>query len=375
MAQRPEQDKPPVEKVRRVSQLETLIKLSEMVNSASLEISDVRKRAIEAATSLVDCEAASLLFIDEETGGLYFDVALGARGEFVKSIHLAKGQGVAGWVAERNQPVIINDAQNDPRLYKDADKRSGFSTRNMLCVPINAKSRMIGVLQAINKKQGKFTRNDQNLLLALSNHIAVAIENVRLYDELKDSFYSVVHVLGTAIEKRDQFTAGHARRVANFSLAIGRVMGFSRKELINLKLGAVLHDVGMIGIPDNILHKKHRLSPGEYNTVMRHVLYGEEIVKPVRLLHDIMPAIKYHHEYYNGSGYLGIQGEKIPMPARIIAVADAFDAMTTDRAYRTKVGYEAALEELQKCAGTQFDPEVVKAFFDSKVYEDSKHSR
>ncbi len=358
----------------KVSQLETLIKMSAVVNSA-LDITDVRKRAIEAATTLVGCDAASLLFIDEETGGLYFDVALGERGEMVKPIHLAKGQGIAGWVAERNQPVIINDAQNDPRFFKDADKKSGFVTRNILCVPINTKSRIIGVLQGINKAEGDFTNDDQDLLIALSNQIAIAIENVRLYDDLKESFYSVVHVLGNAIEKRDAFTSGHAKRVANYSLAIGRAMGFSKKELINLKLSAVLHDVGMIGVPDQILHKKTKLSPEEYKMVMRHVTYGEQIIQPVKLLHEVLPAIKYHHEHYNGSGYLGVRGEKIPLAARVIAVADAFDAMTTDRSYRIKLGFEGALEELRKNAGSQFDPQVVSAFFSSKAYEISKPGR
>lgn len=358
----------------RVVQLETLLELSGMVNSA-MEISEVRQRAIEAATRLVDCEVASLLFIDEDTGGLYFDVALGDRGEAIKKVHLARGQGIAGWVADRNQPVIINDPQNDPRFFKDADKKSGFLTRNIVCVPINTKARIIGVLQAINKNGAQFSRNDQQLLTGLSNQIAVAIENVRLYDDLKESFYSVVHVLGNAIEKRDIYSAGHAKRVANYCLAMGRAMGFSKKELINLKLAAVLHDVGMIGVPDQIMHKKSKLSPEEYKTVMRHVLYSEEILKPVKLLHDIMPAIKYHHEHYNGSGYLGARGDKIPLLARVIAVADAFDAMTTDRAYRNKLGYEGALEELRKNAGSQFDPDVVNAFFHSKAFELAKATR
>lgn len=358
----------------KVGKLETLVKLSGLVNSA-LDISEVRKRAIEAATTLLECEAGSLLFIDDESGGLYFDVALGDRGQIIKTIHLEKGQGVAGWVAERNQPVIINDAQNDPRLFKDADKKSGFNTRNILCIPVNTKTRIIGVLQAINKNRGNFTKADQDLLTGLSHQIAIAIENVRLYDELKESFYSVVHVLGSAIEKRDPYSAGHAKRVANYCLAVGRALSFSKKELINLKLAAVLHDVGMIGVPDEVMNKRTKLSPEEHKAVMKHILYGEEIVKPVKLLHEVLPAIKYHHEHYNGSGYLGLKGDKIPLNARIIAVADAFDAMTTERVYRKKVGLDSAMKELRKYSGTQFDPDIVKAFFDAKAPDLAKSNR
>ncbi|MDI6729222.1 MAG: GAF domain-containing protein, partial [Thermodesulfovibrionales bacterium] len=227
----------------RIKQLNTLIELSALINS-SLDIAEIRKKAIEAATELVNAEAGSLLFLDEKTGDLYFDVAIGEKGEKVKTIRLKKGQGIAGWVTEHDEPVIINDAQNDPRFFKGADEKSGFVTKSMICVPVKTRDKIVGVLQAVNKKSTSFDNDDLDLLKGLSNQVAIAIENARLYDELRETFYATIHALAETIEKRDPYTAGHTKRVMNYSLAIGRMMGFSKKEIENLKLSAILHDIG-----------------------------------------------------------------------------------------------------------------------------------
>ena len=350
----------------QIDQLETMIKLSALMNS-SLETADVREQAIRAASSLVNCEAASLLFINPDTGGLYFDVALGKSGNALKTIHLKKGEGIAGWVAERREPLIIGDAQNDPRLFKQADRKSGFRTRNMLCVPVTTKSRVLGVLQAINKRHTTFSENDSRLLVALSNQIGVALENIKLYDQLRGSLHGVVQVLAEVIEKRDPFATGHARRVAQYSLGIGKKLGMNKANMVNLKLAAILHDVGMIGIPDDILQKRARLISEEREIVMQHMKMGDEIIKDVTHLQAIRPAVKYHHEMMDGTGPYGLKGNKIPLLARIIAVADAFDAMTGERPYTLACGYDVAMERLVEDAGTKYDPDVVKAFIQSNA--------
>ncbi|MCL5024185.1 MAG: GAF domain-containing protein [Nitrospirae bacterium] len=349
----------------RVAQLRTLIGLSATINS-SLDISEVRKRTIEAAVELVHAETGSLLFVDEETGDLYFDVALGGPGECVKTIRLAKGQGIAGWVAEHGEPTIVHDVQNDPRFFRDADRKSEFHTLNMVCLPVNLKEKRVGVLEAINKRSGSFGAEDVEILAALSNQVAVAIENARLYDELRETFYTTVYALAETIEKRDPYTGGHTRRVMNYSLAIGKAMSLSQKEMIGLRLSAILHDIGKIGIPDAILLKNERLTFEEYRVIIMHPAYGAEILNHIKQLKEIVPGVKWHHEKYDGSGYPeGLKGEEIPVIARIIAVADTFDAMTTDRPYRKGLSARAAFEELEKNAGTQFDPSVVGAFIGS----------
>jgi len=354
-----------IDSPERRAQLNTLMELSALINS-SLDVAEIRKRTIEAAVRLVDAETGSLLFLDDETGDLYFDVALGEKGESIKTIRLKRGQGIAGWVAEHQEPVIINDVRNDTRFFKDADKKSEFETRAMVCLPVRLKDKLVGVLEAINKRQGLFDSEDRELLTALSNQVAVAIENARLYDELKETFYATVHTLAETIEKRDPYTGGHTKRVMEYSLAIGKAMGLSQKDMMDLRLSAILHDIGKIGIRDNILLKNERLTFEEYNAIMMHAVYGAEILTHIRQLKDIIPGVKWHHEKYDGSGYPeGLKGETIPAIARIIAVADTFDAMTTDRPYRKGLSVEAALEELRRYAGTQFDPDAVNAFIRS----------
>jgi len=347
--------------------LSTMIKLSALMNS-SLEIATIRERAISAASTLLHCQASSLLMINDQTGGLYFDVATGKNSDIIKKIELQKGEGIAGWVAENKTGIIIRDAQNDPRFFKKADKKSGFITQSMVCVPVLNKDKTIGVLQAINKSEDTFTKEDARLLVALANQIAVALENARLYDELKESLYSVVSVLTNTIEKRDPYSAGHSKRVARYAVAIGKQLEMSREELVNLKLASILHDVGMIAVPDNILQKKNRLLDAEKKEVMRHMGVGEEIVGNIKALRHIIPAIKYHHERYDGKGYYQLEGEGIPLIARIIAVADSFDSMTNERPYARFKGYDAALQELVKQSDKEFDPIIVDAFLKSKAY-------
>jgi diguanylate cyclase (GGDEF)-like protein len=180
-------------KNKQIRQLDTLIEMASLINS-TLDPLSIRKKAIEAATKLLNAEAGSLLLLNSESGELFFEVALGEMGERVKSIKLAKGLGVAGWVAENDEPVIINDVAADQRFYKGADEQSGFVTRNMVCVPVRSKERIVGVLQGINKIDGDFDNDDMVILFALANQVAVAIENAFLYkDSITDGLTGLYH--------------------------------------------------------------------------------------------------------------------------------------------------------------------------------------
>lgn len=347
---------------KKIGDLKTLMNLSSLINS-SLDISDIRTRATEAAITLVDAETGSMLLVDREEGDLVFEVALGASGEKLKKIRLARGQGIAGWVAEKGEALIISDVQADPRFFGDADLRSSFRTRSMICVPVASKGRVLGVLQAINKKTGEFEPDDREILLTLANQVAVAIENSYLYHDLKMAFYETAQALAETIEKRDSYTGGHTQRVMNYCLLTGRVMGLSENTLENLKLAAILHDIGKIGVSDDILLKNSRLEAEEIGKMNRHTEFGAEILAHVKQLKDVIPGVRSHHERYDGTGYPDkLKGEDIPLIARIIAVADTFDAMTSNRPYRNSLGMEKALEELARNAGTQFDRGIVEKF-------------
>jgi HD-GYP domain-containing protein (c-di-GMP phosphodiesterase class II) len=347
---------------RKVQQLTTLMELTSLVNS-TLDSREIRLRAIEAATKLSNAETGSLLLIDIETGDLFFEVALGDKDNILKEIRLSKGQGIAGWVAEKGEPVIINDVHSDPRFFSGADSKSSFETRNMICVPLKAKDRILGVLQAINKKEGSFDNEDREVLSALANEVATAIENANLYGELKEAFYGISHTLAETIEKRDPYTGGHTYRVMDYSIGIGRMMGLSEKEIEDLKLAAILHDIGKIGVRDSILLKNDRLDKDETMIMNKHTEYGSEILGHIKILKHVIPGVRSHHEKIDGTGYPDkLKGQSIPVIARIIAVADTFDAMTTDRPYRKALSTETAVEELVTFSGRQFDGEVVRNF-------------
>lgn len=346
-----------------VKKLQLLEKVGRILNS-TLDEREVRLRAMKAATSLMESEVGSLLLIDPATQELFFEVALGKRGEKVKEIRLKMGEGVAGWVAQKGKPVVINDVQRDQRFSGKADRTSGFVTRNMICVPVRAKDKTIGVLQAINKKKdGLFTKEDLTHFIGLSDQVAIAIENANLYKELQETFINTAEALAEAIEKRDAYTGGHARRIMDYSLVTARHLSLTHEEMDTLRLAALLHDVGKIGVEDRILKKPAKLDEEEIRQMQRHPAFGVEIVRHIPQLQGALNVIRAHHEDFDGTGYPdGLKGNKIPLMSRIIGVVDTFDAMTSDRPYRKGLGEEIALKEIRDCAGTQFDPRVVKAF-------------
>jgi HD-GYP domain-containing protein (c-di-GMP phosphodiesterase class II) len=345
----------------RCGKLEILTKLSSLLNS-SLDFAYVKKKAITAATELLDCEASSLLLKDEK-GKLFFEVALGKKGEIVKRFHLKMGQGIAGWVAMHGEPLIVLKAQEDPRFFKEVDQATGFVTHNVICVPLRIKEGIIGVIQGINKRQGAFTKDDLELFSVLADQIAIALDNARLHEELNMMTLKLVEGLSEAIEKRDSYSGGHPQRVLKVCMAMSKYLPLSAEERRQLTLAAILHDIGKVGITDQILSKHGVLTVEEMEVIRGHPTAGAAIVGHIKQLQSIIPAIKYHHEHYDGSGYPeGLRGEEIPLVARIIAVADTYDAIIHERAYRGGMSKSKAVTEIAENAGTQFDPHMVEAF-------------
>ena len=347
----------------KVKRLALLSQLSQILNS-TLDPKEIRRRAMEAATRLMKAEVGSLLLVDEEKRQLYFEVALGEREEDIKTISLNFGEGIAGWVAQHGKPLIVNSPEKDRRFFKGVDKRTEFKTRNIICVPVKVKEKIIGVLEAINKKgKGRFNKEDLSLLTSLADQVAIALDNSRLYQELEEMFFQTAESLADAIEKRDSHTGGHTQRVTLYSQAIAKYLRLTPMERKWLKITSVLHDIGKIGIEDDILKKPKPLSPEEFHIIKRHSNMGVEIIEHIRQLREIIPGVKYHHEQVDGKGYPdGLRGEDIPILAKIVAVADTYDAMTTDRPYRKAKEKKMAIDELKRCSGTQLDKKVVEAF-------------
>jgi HD-GYP domain-containing protein (c-di-GMP phosphodiesterase class II) len=245
------------------------------------------------------------------------------------------------------------------------------TTRSSLCVPLKVKEKPIGVLSVSDKQTGDpFDEGDLEILVTLAHQIAATIYSAQLYEDLEASYLSAVRALANSLDAKDTYTRGHSERVARYSMEIGRVMNLTTDEIKTLHIGALLHDIGKIGISESIINKSSRLTDNEFETIKTHPSRGASIIEPAKFLKEKLPLIKYHHERFDGKGYPdGLKGTDIPMLARIICVADSYDAMTSKRAYRDTMPRVEARNELIRCSGSQFDPKVVTAFLEVLVDE------
>ena len=346
---------------RRLTEYEALLEIGVEL-AGSLDPLRVLSLALEKAEELCRAETSSIWELDEERSELFFRVVRGRVAGEIRGLRVPLGAGIVGAVAASGRAELVNDVENDPRWRGDPAEE--FRTRAILAVPLVAHGRVIGVLQLLNPlERAAFTEDDLRRLRLFAGPLAHALDNARLYAAQKRQFVETVTALAEAIEKRDPYTGGHVRRVVVYSLLLGREMGLSRSELEQLRLGATLHDVGKIAIPDEVLRKPAPLDRGEFEVMKRHTLDGAEIVSRVRGLRALIPAVRSHHERLDGAGYPdGLGAEAIPLVARIIAVADTYDAMTTDRPYRRGMAPAAAFAEIDRHAGLQHAGEVVAAF-------------
>lgn len=348
------------EEIRR---LEALTSASSVVNS-TLDLKQLLKLVMELAARTLRAEASAILLKDKESGDLLFDVATGSAADSVKTIRVPKGQGIAGHVAESGQSLLVPDCSKDPRFFKAADDKTHFVTRNIIAVPLVARGQTIGVVEVLNRLGGgTFTQEDLVLLQALAHQSAIAIQNAQLFLDLQESFVSTVRALAQAVDAKDSYTAGHSTRVTDYSVIIADELGLGPDDLRRVRLAGLLHDVGKIGIRDSVLGKAGPLDDEEFAIMKSHPSVGAHILEPVNQLAEVVPGVLHHHERYDGRGYPhGLKGDEIPLMGRIIGVADAFDAMTSDRVYRPRLSDEVAIGELKKHSGTQFDSRMVKAF-------------
>jgi HD-GYP domain-containing protein (c-di-GMP phosphodiesterase class II) len=233
-------------------------------------------------------------------------------------------------------------------------------------VPLRIKGQVIGALiMETGTDRAGLNDDDMELLMTLSNQAIVAIENASLYESVKRNYFSTIQSLVNALEASDIYTRGHSERVKSLSLELGRFIGLDFKELELLEHAAILHDIGKIGIESFILQKQGKLTPKEYGLIKSHPLIGEEILGPIDTLEGVRQTILQHHERYDGKGYpYGLRAEELSFKARILSVADAFDAMMSARPYRKALSLYDIKEELIVHAGTQFDPYVVESFIE-----------
>jgi putative nucleotidyltransferase with HDIG domain len=246
--------------------------------------------------------------------------------------------------------------------------------KSFLEVPIQIGQVTLGVIRVMNKipslllstphqQMAQFSSADQRILAELARQLAIGLENSTLKQKLKKSFAETVEVLSEAVSKKDRYTGGHTKRVAHYSCLIAKYLDLTPQQVETVRHAAVLHDVGKIGIEDKILKKNGPLDDAEWAVMKTHPVLGYEILSSMEENQDAIVAAHYHHERWDGKGYpKGLKGEEIPLAARIVALADAYDAMVSNRPYRQGVDPSIAYEEIIRNKGTQFDPQVVDAF-------------
>jgi HD-GYP domain-containing protein (c-di-GMP phosphodiesterase class II) len=358
---------------QRGQRLETLVQIIQEITT-TLDRDQLLTSIIHSARELLNAEASSLFMMDEDTGDLLLQIASNIDKTDVPPLRIPAGQGIIGHVVKTGESVLVSDASTDTRHYSNADQVTGLDTHSLVAVPLctptvilgqergKTEAKIIGGLEAMNKLEGDFTQEDLQLLQALANQAATVLLLAGLYADANDLFIDTIQAITAAIDAKDPYTRGHSQRVSDFSVIIAQEMDLPTETVHQIRVGGLLHDVGKIGVPDMILTKPDPLTDKEYNKMKRHPAIGADIMGQVRMLRDEIHALSEHHERMDGNGYPnGLIAEQISLAGRIVAVADVFDALTSDRPYREALSAEEALEYLNNNRGTHLDNQCVDA--------------
>ncbi len=357
-----------------INSLRMLHDLSKTINS-TLNIYEVVEIVMEKTSRLMRTDKVLILLLDREKSILTVHSSLGfEEGELrVKRFHDVES--FDHCIVHRGTVITLKEILPEEE-YRELTVDMPFLAEIVLA-PLEIKGRAYGLL-GISGGKRKFSQVELEILCSLASQSAVAMENANLYKRLQDTFLHTAEALAEAVNSRDPYTGGHAGRVMDYSLHFADALDLSEGKKEELKLAALLHDIGKIGVDDAILRKGGVLTEREELSMRKHPEIGARILGFVKEMREVVPGVCYHHERFDGTGYPeGLKGEDIPLYARIVAIADAFDALTTDRPYRKAIDKEAAIEELILDGGAHFDPFLVDAFCKSVIGEfgakDSKH--
>jgi len=349
--------------VAKAKELSLLFEISKEITS-SLTIDDVLDTIVKRTGQVLGVDMCSILLLDEVKNELFIAAAKGLPEEVIASTRVKLGDKISGWVLQNKKPILVQEIEKDSRFLKTSEHK--YYTGSFISVPLIFKDKAIGVLSINNKYSREvFTEEDLKLVEGIADHASIAIENARLYKNLQGVYMQIITTLTSTIQVKDNYTKGHSERVTDYAVSIAEGMALSKRQIEIIKVACQLHDLGKIGIPEHILTKPGKLTEEEWNEIRMHPQKGVEILKPLAFLNDVITLVEQHHEHYNGKGYpCGLKGEEIELGARIICVADAFDAMTTKRSYAGAMPIDLAIEEMERCKETQFDPRVVESFID-----------
>jgi putative methionine-R-sulfoxide reductase with GAF domain len=349
----------------------------EQINEPGLDLSrDVNKKTgsasymtqmleqtIRIARTALKIDAASILLFRDNDQDLYFEAASGPVGKVLKQVKINSQYGIAGQVARTGKPLIVNDVRRSENFHKTIDNTTGFNTRSLICAPLIVNHRILGVIEVLNKLDGTdFDEKDLEAVVTITAMAAIAMENIKLHETLLDAFKTTITTIVSAIDAKDPSMRGHSQRVTEYTLLAGTFFSLTPEEMETLEYASMLHDIGKIAIDSHILNKPEPLAPSEWDMVRRHPAIGASLLGEIPFLEKAAELVLYHHERYDGQGYPGgLKGQDIPLGARLIAVANAYDTMNIDRSYRPALSIERSVKELISGSGNQFCPEAVKA--------------
>ncbi len=355
----------------QLTQKVTMLKAINNATRAIVSVSDTRRVLEQTMTPIVEVfgfDRAMIMLVNPTSEYLEYSYGVGESATAMEKLRgyripLTRDQNLMVRVLKRRKPILIRDVKSaglNPTNRILAD----FRPSSFIVCPLIAEDRTIGILGADRRgEQPRLTSDDSEFLSIFANNIATALQRARLDEELKESYVNSVGALVKAIEEKDTYTRGHSERVSTMVVQMARALGVPGPEIEYLRLGSILHDVGKIGIPESIVRSPKVLTSAEFRIIQKHTVKGVEILQPIAFMREHMYLVRNHHERWDGKGYPdGLAGDDIPLGAQIVAVADAFDAMTSSRPYRRGMPQRQAIREIQQNAGAQFSRRIAETF-------------
>jgi response regulator RpfG family c-di-GMP phosphodiesterase len=349
------------EENRLFSKLVSLHEVTKILASTH-EIVDLNRKVLDFNVKISKAKAGSLMLIDE-TGKMYIagrSLEPYGDGFFLEGIFPV----AAEWVVKNEEPLVME--KHSTHWTTEKFPPLPLPVNSYIAFPLKTPKKIIGVLHLIRTDETvPFSYVDLEIINVLASQSSISIDNVQLYQDIRDNYLKTIRAFALAVEAKDRYTHGHSENVMKYTVILAKHIGLSDAEIENVKYAGLLHDIGKIGISEFILNKPSRLTPSEFEEIKKHPELGAKIIADVPFLRPLVPFVLHHHEFFDGSGYPeGIAGENIPLGARILSVADVFEAMTSNRPYRKALMPDMVVKALIAGKGTQFDPRLVDAFLE-----------
>ena len=344
-------------------ELEAVFQVSNSMVSFPV-FSQMAELVVRLVATVMKVEGCSLRLYEKERKTLLPIASVGLDDRYFQKTPLHLGEGVSGLAAKERNPVLASDLLQDQRV-RHPQQLAEQGYRAIMSVPILFYDEVLGTLTVYAKEPHLFTQNEKRLLSTFAMQTALAIKNNELHENTQIGYLNTINALVMAMEARHSYTRGHAERVTRYALEVGRKVNLSETEMDGIRYTGKLHDIGKIAVPDHILDKPGKLTIAERAQIELHPSRGAEMLESLKFLQNGICVVRNHHERYDGKGYPdGLMGESIPLIARVVSLADSFDAMTTDRSYRKAMSVPDAILEIKRHTGTQFDPRISEAFLE-----------